>query len=62
MLRQSAAGRHSIPAKLPLAWDAVIVSIHLHAGAVSEKVSRLGTRRHLRAMGSPIAIELWAIG
>jgi len=44
-------------APLPLAWNAVIVAIHLHAGAIPQEERGFSTGSHLRAVGPPIAFE-----
>ena len=43
---------------LLLAGNTVVVSIHLHTGAISEEKSRLSAGFHLRAVCSAVAPEL----
>ncbi len=43
---------------LPLARHAVVVAVHLHAGAVAQEIARLLARGHLRAMSASVALEV----
>ena len=46
-----------LPAPLPFARNAVVVSIHLGPWAVFEEVGGLGAGGHLGTMGTPVARE-----
>jgi hypothetical protein len=53
---------HLASAPLPLARNSVSVAVHLHAGAVGEKVLCLGARLHLRTVLPTIATEAAGFG
>src|SRR5690606_31253199 len=44
-------------APLPLTGFAVAIAVHLRVGTVPEEVLRFSAGSHLRAMGSPVALE-----
>src|SRR6185312_6650238 len=48
----------SSPAPLPLAWDSVVVPIHLHTGTVPQEERRFVAGGHLGAIGPAVALEL----